>query len=77
MKKFLMVCSLLTAVAFAGSGVAFAGAEKDPLKPRVPKSDRGTAKKLKAPFGDLDEAPAEIVAEGKKLLDGLKKKFNF
>ena len=70
MKKFLMLCSLLTAFAFVGGDLAFAGKEKDPLKPRVPKSDRGTAKKLKAPFGKLKNASADIIAEGKKIFEG-------
>lgn len=70
MKKFLMLCSLLTAFAFLGGDFAFAGAEKDPLKPRVPTSDRGTAKKMKSPFGKLEDASPEIIAEGKKIFEG-------
>ena len=70
MKKFLMLCSLLTAFAFVGGDLAFAGPEKDPLKARVPKSDRGAAKKLKSPFGKLKSAKPEIVAEGKKIFEG-------
>ena len=49
MKRFVAICSLLTAFAFAGGDLAFAGAEKNPLKPRVPRSDRGMAKKIKPP----------------------------
>ena len=30
MKRFLAICSLLTAFAFVGGDLAFAGAEKDP-----------------------------------------------
>ncbi len=70
MKKFLMLCSLLTAFAFVGGDFVYAGAEKDPLKARVPKSDRGKAKKMKSPFGKLKDAPADIVAEGKKIFEG-------
>ena len=69
MKKFLMLCSLLTAFAFVGGDLALAK-EKDPLKARVPKKERGAAKKLKSPFGKLKKAPADIVAEGKKIFEG-------
>ena len=70
MKKFLVLCSVVTALAFAGGEFVLAGPEKDPLKPRVPRSDRGTAKKLKSPFGKLKKAPPEIIAEGKKIFEG-------
>lgn len=70
MKRTLKVMVLLSMmIAFTGN-LALAGSERDPLKPRVPKAERGTAKKMKSPFGDLDEAPAEIVAEGKKIFEG-------
>ena len=73
MKKFLMLCSLLTAFAFVGGDLAFAGPEKDPLKARVPKSDRGTAKKMKPPanlYKKAKKASPEIIAEGKKIFEG-------
>ena len=73
MKRFLAICSLLTAFAFVGGDLAFAGAEKDPLKPRVPKSDRGKAKKIKPPaelYKKTKKASDEIVAEGKKIFEG-------
>lgn len=70
MKRTLKTMVLLSMmIAFTGN-LALAGSERDPLKPRVPKAERGTAKKMKSPFGDLDEAPAEIVAEGKKIFEG-------
>ena len=69
MKKFLTLCSLLTAFAFVGGDLALAK-ERDPLKKRVPKKERGAAMKLKAPFGKLKKASADIVAEGKKIFEG-------
>jgi len=69
MKKFLMLCSLLTAFAFVGGDLVSAK-ERDPLKKRVPKKERGAAMKLKAPFGKLKKASADIVAEGKKIFEG-------
>ena len=36
MKKFLAICSLITAFAFISGDLAFAGAEKDPLKAGFP-----------------------------------------
>jgi hypothetical protein len=70
MKKFLAIVSLFTAFAFVGGDLAFAGKEKDPLKARVPKAEKGKARKAKAPFGKLKSASADIVAEGKKLFEG-------
>lgn len=73
MKKFVAMCSLLTALAFVGGDLTFAGPEKDPLKPRVPKSDRGKAKKLKPPanlYKKTKKAPDAVVAEGKKIFEG-------
>ena len=61
---------LITMMVFFTGTLAIAGEERDPLKPRVPKSDRGTAKRMKAPFGKLEDAPADIVAEGKKIFEG-------
>jgi len=73
MKKFLMFCSLVTAMAFVGGDLALAGPEKDPLKPRVPRSDRGAAKKMKPPadlYKRSNKASDAIVAEGKKIFEG-------
>jgi len=70
MKKFLMLCSLITAFAFISGDLAFAGKERDPLKARVPKAEKSKARKMKAPFGKLKNAPADIVAEGKKIFEG-------
>jgi hypothetical protein len=42
----------------------------DPLAPRVPADDMQEAKALKPPFGDARKAPAEIVAEGRRLFQG-------
>jgi cytochrome c553 len=70
MKRTLKALVLLTMMISFTGNLALAGSERDPLQPRVPKSDRGTAKKMKSPFGDLDEASAEIVAEGKKIFEG-------
>ncbi len=73
MKKFLAICSLITAFAFISGDLAFAGAEKDPLKARVPRADRGKAKKMKPPkelYKKSKKASDEIVAAGKKIYDG-------
>ncbi len=73
MKRFLAICSLLTAFAFAGGDLVFAGAEKNPLKPRVPRAERGKAKKIKPPaelYKKTKKASDEIVAEGKKIFEG-------
>lgn len=69
MKRYLALLSLLTACAFAGS-LAVAAPEKDPLKPRVPKSERGAAKRLKPPYGSTKKAPPEVIAEGKRIFEG-------
>lgn len=77
MKRYVALFSLLTAFAFASVDVAFAGPERDPLKPRVPKDQRGDAKRTKSPLYDrADKAPAEIVAEGKKIFEGKGTCFN-
>ena len=70
MKHLLQTTVLITMMVFFTGTMATAGSERDPLKPRVPKAERGIAKKMKAPFGKLDEASPEIVAEGKKLFEG-------
>ncbi len=56
-------------ICFSGS-LAMAGSERDPLKARVPKAERGKAKKLKSPVGKLKDASPEIIAEGKKIFEG-------
>lgn len=70
MKRLVVLCSLFTALAFVSGDLAFAGPEKDPLKARVPKAERGKAKKMKPPYGSTKKAPDEIVAEGKKIFEG-------
>ncbi len=70
MKTFLVMCSLLTAVAFIGGDTAFAGAEKNPLKARVPKAERGKAKRMKPPYGSTKKVPSDVVAAGKKIFEG-------
>jgi mono/diheme cytochrome c family protein len=58
-------------------GLAFAGPEKDPLKPRVPADQMESAKKLKTPlFREAKEAPAKMVEEGKALYEGKGACFN-
>jgi cytochrome c553 len=54
----------LSAVVFA-AGVAFAGEELEPVKPRVPKEDMGKAKAMKNP---VEATPANI-AKGKELFE--------
>lgn len=74
MKRFFALLSLLTAFAFFSGDLAFAGAEKDPLKARVPKSEKSAARNKKSPFGKSKTASKkvsdEIVAEGKKIFEG-------
>lgn len=77
MKKFLAICSLVTAFAFVGGDLAFvggdlayAGKEGDWKKAKVPKAEKAKARKMKAPFGKLKKASADIVAEGKKIFEG-------
>ena len=45
MKLFLRATVLVTAALFLSTSFAVAGAEKDPLKARVPADKRGAAKK--------------------------------
>jgi len=70
MKKFLAICSLITAFAFVSGNVAFAGPEGDWKKSRVPRAEKGAAKKLKAPYGKSKKVSDEIVAEGKAIFEG-------
>ncbi len=70
MKRLLVLCSLFTALAFVCGDLAFAGAEKDPSKARVPRAERGKAKKMKPPYGPTKKAPDAIIAEGKKIFEG-------
>lgn len=44
--------------------------EVEPLRPRVPVSERSMAKQLIAPFGSTTTASPEILAEGKSLYEG-------
>ena len=73
MKSFLRMTGVVTAAMFLVTGLALAGPEKDPLKPRVPAKERAAAKKMKAPkelYKKAKKAPPEVVAEGKKLFEG-------
>ena len=73
MNFFLRTTGMLTATMFLMAGLAFAGPEKDPLKPRVPAAERSAAKKMKPPkelYKKAKKAPPEIVAEGKALFEG-------
>ena len=71
MKSFLRMTGVVTAAMFLVTGLAMAGAEKDPLKPRVPAKERAAAKKMKTPlYKKAKKASPEIVAEGKKLFEG-------
>jgi len=71
MKLFLRATVLMTAALFLTSGLAVAGPEKDPLKPRVPADKRGAAKKLKTElYKKAKKASPEIIAEGKKIYEG-------
>ena len=44
--------------------------EAEPLRPRVPVSERSMARQLTAPFGLTTTASPEILAEGKSLYEG-------
>jgi mono/diheme cytochrome c family protein len=71
MNFFLRTTGILTATMFLMTGLALAGAEKDPLKPRVPAAERAKAKKMKSPlYKKAKKASPEIVAAGKKLYEG-------
>lgn len=66
----------LALLCFCGN-VALAGSERDPLKPRVPRAERGAAKKLKSPiYKNSKKASPEIIAEGKKIFEGKGTCFN-
>ncbi len=71
MKFSMKVLGMLTAAMFLTSGLAIAGPEKDPLKPRVPAKERAKAKKNKSPYGKKSKkASAEVIAEGKAIFVG-------
>jgi len=73
MNFLLRTTGILTATMFLMTGLALAGAEKDPLKPRIPAAERSKAKKTKPPkelYKKSKKAPPEIVAAGKKLYEG-------
>ena len=71
MKFSMKMIVMATAAMFLTTGLAFAGAEKDPLKPRVPAKERAKAKKNKSPYGKKSkDASAEVIAEGKAIFMG-------
>jgi len=71
MKFSMKVLGMLTAAMFLTSGLAIAGPEKNPLKPRVPAKERVKAKKNKSPYGKKSKkASPEIIAEGKAIFEG-------
>ncbi len=71
MNFLLRTTGMLTATMFLMTGLALAGPEKDPLKPRVPAAERSKAKKMKTPlYKRAKKASPEIVAEGKALYEG-------
>lgn len=77
MNHFLKTTILITMMMFFTGNLALAGTERDPLKPRVPKEQRGAAKKLKSPFyKNSKKASPDIVAEGKKIFEGKGTCFN-
>ena len=71
MKLFFRATVLLTAALFLSTGMAVAGAEKDPLKSRVPAAEKSKAKKMKTElYKKSAKASPEIIAEGKKIYEG-------
>jgi len=77
MKHILQTTVLITMMMLFTGNVVLAGKEKDPIKPRVPKAERGAAKKLKSPFYKHSKyASPEIVAEGKRIFEGKGTCFN-
>jgi len=44
--------------------------ESEPLRPRVPVSERFLARKMKPPFGSTKAVSSEILLEGKQLYEG-------
>jgi cytochrome c553 len=71
MKFSMKMVVIATAAMFLTSGLAIAGTEKDPLKPRVPAKERVKAKKNKSPYGKKSKkASVEVVAEGKAIFEG-------
>ena len=76
MKFSMKVMGVLTATMFLSAGLAV-GAEKNPLKARVPADQRSAAKKLKTDLYKKSKyASDEIVAEGKKIFEGKGTCFN-
>ncbi|NKB80719.1 MAG: c-type cytochrome [Nitrospirales bacterium] len=77
MKQTFKIISLLAMMVCLSTSLVLAGAERDPLKPRVPKDQRGAAKKMKSPFyKKASKASPGIVAEGKKIFEGKGTCFN-
>ncbi|MGB0910678.1 MAG: c-type cytochrome [Nitrospirales bacterium] len=71
MKLFFRATVFLTAALFLSAGMAIAGAEKDPLKSRVPADKKAAAKKLKTElYKKSAKASPEIIAEGKAIFEG-------
>ncbi len=71
MTIWMKVIVMATAAMFLTTGLAIAGAEKDPLKARVPADKRAAAKKNKSPYGKKSkDATPEIIAEGKAIFEG-------
>ncbi len=77
MKHMFKITCLVAMLVFLSGNLVLAGAERDPLKPRVPKEQRGAAKKLKSPFyKNSKKASAKIVEEGRKIFEGKGTCFN-
>jgi cytochrome c551/c552 len=71
MKFSMKVLGMATAAMFLTTGLAIAGAEKDPLKARVPADKRAAAKKDKTDlYKKAEDASPEIIAEGKAIFEG-------
>ena len=71
MKFSMKMLVMAIAAMFLTTGLAIAGPEKDPLKPRVPADKRAAAKKDKSPlYKKASKASAEIIAEGKAIFEG-------
>lgn len=77
MKHMFKITCLVAMLVFLSGNLVLAGAERDPLKPRVPKEQRGAAKKLKSPlYKNSKKASAKIVEEGRKIFEGKGTCFN-
>lgn len=77
MNRYVALVAFLMAFSFSAVDMSFAGPERDPMQPRVPKDQRGDAKKLKSPlYDDSKKASDDIVAEGKKIFEGKGTCFN-